>query len=303
MQINIELKIPKNAKVLEIGAGGFPHPKSSLIVDKYLGDVGVRQRGGSAQVIDRPFIQADGCCLPFPDKLFDYVIASHVIEHIPEKDLLKFTDEIMRVGRAGYIEAPGPLYETLRDIPEHIFFVICQNNTIHLYLKQKKDIPFQQKLIDPMFYDPDFRPIFTRYADIWHTGMEWEGRFDIIFHKSLNELWDLYNEEEILQKIRRRIDNRKMVKNQKAMTLLINDYIQKTFVWRLMKRLKKLGGEGFNTGHKQIESSYYRIDWHDIVVCPMCHSKLNIDLSLKTIECFACEKKYSYKGDIPSFLP
>ena len=39
--------------------------------------------------------------LPFKDKEFDYVILSHVLEHVP--NLLEFKSELTRIGKSGYI--------------------------------------------------------------------------------------------------------------------------------------------------------------------------------------------------------
>ena len=42
--------------------------------------------------------------LPFEDKQFDYVILSHVLEHVG--DPIEFIKEVQRIGKAGYIELP-----------------------------------------------------------------------------------------------------------------------------------------------------------------------------------------------------
>ena len=42
--------------------------------------------------------------LPFKDKEFDYVILSHVLEHIPNP--IEFIHEVERIGKSGYIEIP-----------------------------------------------------------------------------------------------------------------------------------------------------------------------------------------------------
>ena len=47
--------------------------------------------------------------LPFQSRSFDYVYASHVLEHVNHP--LKASTEIIRVGSAGYIETPSPLLE------------------------------------------------------------------------------------------------------------------------------------------------------------------------------------------------
>ena len=49
--------------------------------------------------------------LPFKDKEFDYVILSHVLEHVP--NLLEFKDELVRIGKSGYIELPTKLYDNV----------------------------------------------------------------------------------------------------------------------------------------------------------------------------------------------
>ena len=49
--------------------------------------------------------------LPFKDKEFDYVICSHVIEHV--NDPIFFKKEIERIGKAGYIELPTRLNDNM----------------------------------------------------------------------------------------------------------------------------------------------------------------------------------------------
>ena len=49
--------------------------------------------------------------LPFKDKEFDYVVLSHVLEHVP--NLIEFVDEVQRISKAGYIELPTKLADNL----------------------------------------------------------------------------------------------------------------------------------------------------------------------------------------------
>ena len=49
--------------------------------------------------------------LPFKDKQFDYVILSHVLEHVP--NINEFTREVERIAKAGYIELPTKLADNL----------------------------------------------------------------------------------------------------------------------------------------------------------------------------------------------
>ena len=49
--------------------------------------------------------------LPFENKEFDYVILSHVLEHVP--NIIEFTKEIERISKSGYIELPTKLADNL----------------------------------------------------------------------------------------------------------------------------------------------------------------------------------------------
>ncbi len=51
------------------------------------------------------FLEADVRALPFADGSFDRVVSVHVIEHVPESDISKASEEIRRVLRSG-----GTLY-------------------------------------------------------------------------------------------------------------------------------------------------------------------------------------------------
>lgn len=300
MHINTELRIPKNARVLEIGGGGFPHPKTSLILDKFLLEDGMCQRGGADLVIDRPFVHADACKMPFLDKSFDYVIASHVIEHISEAEIESFVREINRVGNAGYIEAPGPLYETLRDIPEHLWFVVCAGNTVHLAPKRKKDIPPQKRLVNPMFYDPGFSPILRRHSDIWHTGLEWKGSFGLQIHDLLYELWEFYNEEEIMGRIKERVNSDIVVEEKKRRIFdpLFVSKIKKTTAWRTLRFVKRACIKSVKQG---AQPQRFYLHWREIVVCPYCMGQLNEKENV--LECKACKICFHIlDDDIPSFV-
>ena len=49
--------------------------------------------------------------LPFKDKEFDYVILSHVLEHIP--NVKEFQKELVRIAKSGYIELPTKLNDNI----------------------------------------------------------------------------------------------------------------------------------------------------------------------------------------------
>lgn len=53
------------------------------------------------------FIQHDGAKLPFPDHTFDYIVSSHVMEHIPKQHQRVYLKEIARVLKSGGLAIIG----------------------------------------------------------------------------------------------------------------------------------------------------------------------------------------------------
>jgi SAM-dependent methyltransferase len=111
-----QLPIPRGARVLEIGSGGRPHSRSTILTDRYLADTS--QREGRILVRDhRPVVLADAQALPFRDKAFDYCICMHVLEHVAHPATM--LAEMQRVARAGYIETPTELFDWLFAVPPY----------------------------------------------------------------------------------------------------------------------------------------------------------------------------------------
>ena len=84
--------------------------------------------------------------MPFKDNFFDFVIASHVIEHV--KDIDFFIKEIQRVAPRGYIELPTRLEDNLllhrNNIKDHLWlFYFDDNKKILIADKKRQNIePF-----------------------------------------------------------------------------------------------------------------------------------------------------------------
>ncbi len=67
--------------VLDVGSGGKPYPRSDVLLDRM---TGAEHRCGAAMMIDRPAVFGDASKMPFRDQAFDFVIASHILEHMPD---------------------------------------------------------------------------------------------------------------------------------------------------------------------------------------------------------------------------
>ncbi len=122
----VDNKIEQNPswKILDIGCGYTAHEKANVICD--IKDL-------SNFYKNKKFIQLDGKTLPFKNKEFDFVIASHVIEHV--EDVTFFIKELERVSSKGYIELPTSLEDNL----------VFENKNDHLWHMEFNDI--NQKLL------------------------------------------------------------------------------------------------------------------------------------------------------------
>lgn len=119
------------ALVLDVGAGGNPYPRSDVLMDRLSGS---EHRCGESMLIDRPAVFGDASKMPFKDKAFDFVIASHILEHMADPET--FLRELQRVGKAGYIETPNAIFERLYPYNIHCLEIIENNGVLHIHKKR-----------------------------------------------------------------------------------------------------------------------------------------------------------------------
>ena len=91
----------------------------------------------------KKFVQCNVETTPFKDKEFDFVIASHILEHVD--DPIIFCNEIMRIGKRGYIEVPTPLWDNLMDGPHfskygHKWWVTFNDSNNKIIINKKINI-------------------------------------------------------------------------------------------------------------------------------------------------------------------
>ena len=119
--------IKRGWRVLDVGGGDAPQRRADVVVDKFLFDE-EQHRGGRALQHNRPLVVADVEELPFRDDAFDYVICSHVIEHVDHPD--RALEELSRVGKAGYLAGPSELFEILSPYPAHKWVLAYRSGTL-----------------------------------------------------------------------------------------------------------------------------------------------------------------------------
>ena len=107
-------------RVLDVGSGQSPHPRADVLLEKFPED-NLHRAGDAIDRRDPRLVVGDALAMPFPDGAFDYVIASHIAEHVD--DPAAFCREVARVGRQGYIETPGWLGDMLLRETFHVWRV------------------------------------------------------------------------------------------------------------------------------------------------------------------------------------
>jgi SAM-dependent methyltransferase len=122
--------VPASALVLEVGSGGSPYFRANVLVDAY---AETRERHWAPFITDRPSVLGMGEALPFRDKSFDFVIASHVLEHSADPET--FLRELQRVAKAGYIETPDAFMERINPYWDHRSEVTVRDGVLEVRKK------------------------------------------------------------------------------------------------------------------------------------------------------------------------
>jgi hypothetical protein len=191
--------LPDAALVLDVGGWSNPNPRADWVID--LGSYETRgwyEWGLGASVgHDTPerftaatWLALDACgpeAWPLPDGMFDFVICSHTLEDI--RDPIRVCAEMMRVGKAGYIETPAAAIELTRGVQSPHW---CGWNHHRWLVEREADgLVFRAKLHhvhSPLF--PAIRsPEFLRPEASEPLQFSWQGPFPVREAITLTE-WD-----------------------------------------------------------------------------------------------------------------
>lgn len=182
--------IGRSDRVLEIGPGGTPHPRADVLLERQFADEeALQQRGGTPELTtSKTVVFYDGGRFPFPDGEFDYVICSHVIEHV--EDVEGFCAEMFRVGRRGYVEFPTVYYEYLYNFSVHLQLVNFEAGELRYMPKSESGLGAFQP-VQALFY----RSLELGYSDlvedlksVMFQGFEWDKPFRVRRASTVEEL-------------------------------------------------------------------------------------------------------------------
>ena len=156
--------------ILDIGCGYNANKFAKVICD-------VQDLSNHYQ--DKKFIRLTEKKLPFKDKEFDFVVASHVMEHVEDIDF--FIKELERVSKKGYIELPTKLEDNL----------VFENKKDHLWHMDFDDVENKLVVSKKVQY---FEPVLTvsttkKLNEVFRTSLVleliWEDSINYIVNKSI----------------------------------------------------------------------------------------------------------------------
>lgn len=177
----VDFGIKEGDRVLDVGSGGYPFPYATDLVDLYPGDTA--HRAESLVRDGRPFNPCNIEGLPYGGKEFDFVYCSHVLEHVP--DPARACDELMRVGKRGYIETPTRMsdimfnFTALKD--HHRWHVHLSGSTLFFFEwggNERRDVgtnDFFRMFVSK--YKNQFQDMVHRNRDLFNNMLLWDGSF------------------------------------------------------------------------------------------------------------------------------
>ena len=129
--INKKLKENPNWNILDIGCGYTANKYATTVAD-------VQDLSNFYK--EKKFIRITDKKLPFKDDEFDFVVTSHVIEHV--EDFQFFISEIERITKQGYIELPTRLGDNIvfENLKDHIWWFKYDDEFNSLLVSRKNQI-------------------------------------------------------------------------------------------------------------------------------------------------------------------
>lgn len=259
--------VPASALVLDVGSGGNPYPRANVLLDAYEDTF---ERYHASLVKDRPMVFGQAERMPFRDKAFDFVVASHVLEHT--SDPTAFLGELMRVGRAGYIETPDAFFERINPFRFHRLEVTDHAGQLFIY-KKASWRPHGEwvDMYERKMKDAEFIEFLKRHPAPFYVRHYWRDTIDFkIVNPEVDASWPFP---------------------------ALNNSDHQGAKPGLRKKLIALLRHVFSQGRRN-----KRLDILGLLRCPRC---LN-DVLVRTgeqLHCPACAANYQTKGGIPLLYP
>ena len=170
--INKKLAENPNWKILDLGCGYTANKNATVVAD-------VQDLSNFYK--DKKFIKIDEKKLPFKDKEFDFVITSHVIEHVDDLDF--FIKEIERISNQGYIELPSKLGDNLvfENLTDHTWWFDYDDEKQILLAEKKK------QYIEPFITVSIAKKLEQLFRKDLILELFWSNKIDIVSTKDTSK--------------------------------------------------------------------------------------------------------------------
>jgi len=176
----LQFDIKPDEAVLDVGSGAYPFPFATMLVDLYVEMT--EHRHENLRTDGKPFKVADVNQLPFEDNSYDFVYCSHLLEHV--EDPKRVCEELMRVGKRGYVETPSLMSDVLfswaNGMHKWITFVVADRIVFFEYsgrLLQGVRNSYWTDSIFSKWHHP-LQDVFYDNMDIFNNSLMWRGHFN-----------------------------------------------------------------------------------------------------------------------------
>ena len=166
------LSLNSSWNILDIGCGYGASKYANIVCD--VQDL-------SKYYPNKTFIKLTEKKLPFKDKEFDFVIASHVMEHVD--DIEFFISELERVSQQGYIELPTMLEDNLvfENKKDHIWHMDFDDVELKLLISRKI------QYFEPILTVSSIKELNKIFRKSFILELCWENKIDYEVKKLSNE--------------------------------------------------------------------------------------------------------------------
>jgi len=261
--------VNKDALVLEVGSGGNPYARANVLLDAY---EETKERHWVPLKADRPMVLGFVESLPFKDKSFDFVIASHVFEHSVQPE--KFLAELQRVAKAGYIEVPDAFMERINPYTDHRLEITCRDNK--LIVRKKPGHIVEHETVE--LYEHRVKPFLTRELIpnrpfAFHVRYYWNEKINYtVVNPEIDASWDIHED----------------ISNSMTPALSVKA--------RLQSYALNVARSVLSQKRKNKEIKLF-----DLLMCPNCKSESLTKVS-EGIECNGCKSVYEIRHGIPAMF-
>ncbi len=278
-------QIPQDAIVVDIGCGNWPNMRANILVDKFLDDDS--ERPHPLRLDHRPFIVCDCLYLPFKNRTVDFIVCSHLAEHVEQPEAL--FAELTRVAKSGYVECPSRIREILHGWEFHRWYVEVRGD--RLIFEEKP-----QALHDPELHrwfshlfetDCEFERFFVDHMERLGlvAGYRWRDEIKYTVHRLAKATW---------QRVAAQLDTRgPITSTELAVQLRRSPSASLTRNERIKQRLAAIA--------RWSSDRHVTQRLRHMLCCPIC--KRELADGVQELACVHCEAKFPIVGNVYYLVP